>query len=464
MPVTFVDYYQIDPSTFSNTGAFNLYLDCDSKLYIDPLLIRKCTIPAFSNSASTITDYFSKVVRLVKLSKKKGDVAWESAKRLLTFREIKGTCLGYSSQSNSGNSIGDKISSEMVDLAKELIDLGSEDPIIFEVATFIKKGIGSDRVSDILTNILLDEIYSYSSDLFEQLDFSAEVIIKSDSNDIPHKLAKNPFSNDPILFVPFSVLSALPVINSCFDIEYLCSINSITRNELSKYIRFDEKKGITKDDIENALRTSPRFGSLLSTAYVNSSSAGCSFNLNQYELTVLADLESSNINIPSFDSIDVISFVNSVNNSIKNYIEEKGGYKLFYQGGQKADEKHVQEVYRLAATFLCKAYDVDISPETNSGCGPVDFKYSRGYEENVLVEIKLTSNTKIKDGLLCQLPIYSSSTDSKHSILLVVDLEEKGFDRIIDLYNSQDSDFRDHFSLFTIDGNKRESASKARFR
>ncbi len=37
-----------------------------------------------------------------------------------------------------------------------------------------------------------------------------------------------------------------------------------------------------------------------------------------------------------------------------------------------------------------KQNDVDISPETNMGGGPVDFKFSTGYKNRILVKLELS--------------------------------------------------------------------------
>ncbi|MBV5349814.1 hypothetical protein JZU71_01240, partial [bacterium] len=58
------------------------------------------------------------------------------------------------------------------------------------------------------------------------------------------------------------------------------------------------------------------------------------------------------------------------------------------------------------ASSYCIANDLDISPESDAGRGPVDFKFSNGSKGKVLVEIKLTSNNQLQHGFESQLPIY----------------------------------------------------------
>ncbi len=54
------------------------------------------------------------------------------------------------------------------------------------------------------------------------------------------------------------------------------------------------------------------------------------------------------------------------------------------------------------ANFYCEINNLDISPESNTGRGPVDFKISRE-EDKTVIEIKLTSNNKKRR---CLTPTY----------------------------------------------------------
>ena len=53
---------------------------------------------------------------------------------------------------------------------------------------------------------------------------------------------------------------------------------------------------------------------------------------------------------------------------------------------------------------------MDISPEPNSGRGPVDFKISRG-EDKTVIEIKLTSNNDCLHGFEVQIEEYAKSEE-----------------------------------------------------
>jgi hypothetical protein len=54
----------------------------------------------------------------------------------------------------------------------------------------------------------------------------------------------------------------------------------------------------------------------------------------------------------------------------------------------------------------CKAANVDLSREANVGRGPVDFKFSAGWQRRALLEVKLLRSTKVVRGAEAQLPQY----------------------------------------------------------
>ena len=59
--------------------------------------------------------------------------------------------------------------------------------------------------------------------------------------------------------------------------------------------------------------------------------------------------------------------------------------------------------------ILCEATDVDMSREANAGRGPVDFKFSAGWRRRALIEVKLLSSSKLRQGAQAQLPQYLAS-------------------------------------------------------
>jgi len=95
MPIRLSRYFDVDPSELKSRGVFDGHLGIDNKLFIDPKLLKKrLKIPEFVGARKDITTYFSKVIKLLKASQKKGDIAWLEAERRLTFKEENGNPVG----------------------------------------------------------------------------------------------------------------------------------------------------------------------------------------------------------------------------------------------------------------------------------------------------------------------------------------------------------------------------------
>jgi hypothetical protein len=104
---------------------------------------------------------------------------------------------------------------------------------------------------------------------------------------------------------------------------------------------------------------------------------------------------------------------------LKDCIENKGCWRIFYHPGSHKPirkEEDLQILYRL--TWLGSVNDV--SREVNDGRGPVDFKVSHGAIDKTLVEMKLASNSKLKQNLQKQAEIYQKASDAKQALKVIL--------------------------------------------
>lgn len=107
---------------------------------------------------------------------------------------------------------------------------------------------------------------------------------------------------------------------------------------------------------------------------------------------------------------------------LKDHIENKDGYKIFYLDDKPIKrEKDLHILYNL----VWFGTPSDVSPESNSGRGPVDFKISRGAKDKTLVEFKLASNSNLKRNLKNQTAIYEKAHDTKKSIKAILYFSER---------------------------------------
>lgn len=88
------------------------------------------------------------------------------------------------------------------------------------------------------------------------------------------------------------------------------------------------------------------------------------------------------------------------------------------------NEKTIQDVFDITTKSIFLAQNIDLSGESRSGRGFVDFKCSRG-KERVLIETKLAKHKKIKAGLSNQLVHYLQAEGIAEGVYLVIGFTEE---------------------------------------
>jgi len=95
------------------------------------------------------------------------------------------------------------------------------------------------------------------------------------------------------------------------------------------------------------------------------------------------------------------------------------------------------------------------------GGGSIDFKYSKGYRANVLVEMKKSTGTVVH-GYEKQLEIYKEAARTDHGIFVVLDmggLKDK-FDKINKMRTERLGRGESASEIILIDATQKKSASK----
>ena len=114
------------------------------------------------------------------------------------------------------------------------------------------------------------------------------------------------------------------------------------------------------------------------------------------------------------------------------------------------------------AYSYCKANNIDPSPEIDTGNGKIDFKFSRGFNERVLVEIKLSTNSALLSGYTKQLEIYKASQETMKAVYLVLNVGQMGNkdQKLLDIKNKAITNKQPYSDIEFIDGTLKASASK----
>ena len=455
MAITITDYLEIDKKKYDGLGAFDSFLDINSKLFVSPMLLKRTTNEYFKGCYDNILEQFSIILRLLKTSKSKNDRYWNEAVKRLVSKEEKGLSLGYARKSDRGSGISEEIAEKILLVAKEFVDIEKDFPEIFEVMCVFEKGIGSDRISDIILNSIKENIYLYSEYIFSNFEVKKEDYKYKDK---VYKLPTNEYNNQPILVID------LPIAEDFSDIDYVSSFNEKIRREFSSYLNTSNKrKKYTKKEFKRLFMGNEKFFESFLEKYREDEIESYDFSVDKNgEIKwyyISKDYVRENpLNIDK--NIDVYELTKKICNQFKYLIEEKGLWKSLYDdNGLVLSESHSQNLFFGIADSYCKANDIDISRENNNGSGPVDFKISSGYKNKTIVEIKKSSNNQLSQCYEVQIPVYMAQEEIEKGIYLFIDLGDHD-QRVTNFKNAMQKYKNTKIELIEVDGRKKESASK----
>ena len=454
-------------------------LNVDTRLFIDPLLLEHSQHREIAaGGRATYEQHFGTVIKFLKLVKIRSDsdMAWKTASRLLSFPEIKWTCLGYGARSVSGSGSGNSMTAHYVETAWKIVDLGVEDPDLFAAMALFEEGVGADRISDMTTNVILRDLLAFNKRILSDLSVprSEKELMLRNGTIYRASLPTNPFIGvgEPVILVPCDILRALPIVTDWSDIADAASKNSRLRSLVNTDIArlWKIKSKVNKREIRNwALSSKTAFDTYLKmirgvtpTCYDISSDPLGEVSWGRL-LTEIAEKHPLSITTPSV--MDISGVENVVKQIIERFrflIEERRLSEELYDNGSPRPEKFAQRFFFAVADAYCKANNLDLTPEADTGNGPVDFKVSSGFNGRVLVEIKLSRNSKLVNGYTRQLETYKTAEETLKGFYVVIEVGELGNKdkRLMKIKNETVTKGETVSSIVFVDGIRRPSASK----
>lgn len=458
-------YFDISESKYEKTGAFNPVIGIDSLFFVDPLLLAQTQVPEFQDAQEEIRKYFSDVIRLIKIGNEK---ARSNAHKRLILRELRGVGIGYGSETDDGSAIGSVLARRLLNTADELIQMGVTDPAIFEIMGLFEEDFGADRLSDALIWILKERVFQYSERITKELGIKEVIILKKYEHD--YVLTKHPLKHDPLLYVPKDILRDLPIANSFEEIGAVAMFNESLRTRFNSILAdiFSGKNGKKpkKSEIRDYLLGAEDKITTVLDVYQSCVPTPYNFDADPAGLYLWLEkakqfVQENPISISDTPK-DLNDIVKTVINAFKKGVEINGWWKSLYNDTNKPlNESHARHLFYATASLYCKSSDVDVSPESNAGQGPVDFKLSRGIKK-IVVEIKLTSG-KVRQGYEKQTRIYEESEDAQASYFIVVQVTErsKALKDVLMIEQAERIAGKKHPAVIVIDGQEKPSASKA---
>ncbi len=205
-PVTISEHFGLARDDIQSAGALDATMAMDTRLFIDPLLLGTSAQAEIKNSADTYRGRFESIIKLLESSVVRGDVAWRNAIRLMQFREVPATCLGYGKAGISGSGFGPELIDHLAQTGKEIVDFGVRDPDLFSLLALFEEGIGADRISDMTTSVILPDLIRFTERLCTKLRIpTAQQILAKGM--FSGSLPINPFGTKPapLLLVKWNI-------------------------------------------------------------------------------------------------------------------------------------------------------------------------------------------------------------------------------------------------------------------
>lgn len=464
-PLLFSKHFDFDEELLEKEGLLDSFLNVDTQLFIDPVLLSKSNHNEIAHSAcKTFRTHFSNFVRLLTISVKENDAAWKGARNLLDLTEPPQTGLGYGGSSRSGSSRPEIIREQILKTAKEIVELGSKDPEMISLMGFFEPNVGPDTISDFTTRVIIEELAKITN------QFCAKYNIPCVKSELASGMALPQYNGKSIVLVPRDILRHLPIANDKSDILRAALENQEIRDSVNRHLAdiarptVDERKAALRDIV---LGSSESFEGFLNAVKANSENYDPNEDaLGYYKLksilkSNLDDFKQNNLPDIKKSPEELKMFVGLILKQFAHHVEKGNLWEELWVNDKPKRERAAQLIFFAIADCFCKANNIDISPEANMGGGPIDFKFSDGYEARVLVEMK-RSNGQVVHGYETQLDIYKDASKTNYGIFVVMDFGDLG-GKLKTINNIREKRLKKGepaSDIFVINATKKESASK----
>jgi hypothetical protein len=458
----------IHPSILEELGTFDPILDIDTRLFLDPHLLKHTDVPEFKGAYKKLTDHFGNIARLLVASDKKGDIYWKKADQLMKWPEVKGLCIGFSKEGTDGSGIGPELRAQLLATAKSIITKGIADPEIFELVGMFQENFGSDRISDMTANVIRSELDKYTRRIISFIEPHCTAHIAID----PNGAAISPFKNSQLLLIPRNLLRDIPLSLDWASRDIVARHNTDLREKVNRLAGDSWKQvvnGLSKEKLKELAFQNPELIRDAIDLYKSKSAQLYDFEEDRSgEASWLNSAQTATLDNPLKLTLpenptteDVFNLVEIICKKFKSLIEDNGLAQLLYDSnGHPKHETASQLLFYGVSEAYCHANQIMIARESNGGRGPVDFKFGSNMQNSVLVEVKKSTNTSgLKSGIIRQLPEYMNAEGSRRAIYLVIDV---GYTKaaLANLKEINSAANGSSIKIFHVSGSLKESASK----
>lgn len=459
------EYFNTREGLLEEYGVYDRVLGIDAKLFIDPFLFDSLNIPEFIWAREKIKDRFRKVAKLLYYSQENNDSQFKAAVKLLTCPETKWIGIWYGAETDDWNSIWKKLATRLALAWKKIINLGIQDPEIFELLWLFEEDYWADRLSDITIDTLHEEFLSFTHRVSSELsiDKLAPITFKG-------KVYSLPWVEEDwryILFLPKDGLRDLPMAQDKQNIEHVAEFNNELRSRLNDFVGDDWKEYLEKkENREREFFVSKDYIEEVVEHYKCRQPEPYDYAKDpKWEIDWVTKWKTAAMNNPlelhlsdnpGIEEIKVV--VRKIIEKYKKSIEHNWTDEILRKWNWRCSERYAQKIFFAIADSYCDANNLDLSPESKASTWPVDFKLSR-WDLKVVVEIKLTSNDIIK-WITKQLPEYTKWENAEWIFLIILSWEHE---YKIDQLRKLEEEYISNEDLFpeyhVVDGRKKPTPS-----
>ncbi|MFC5409109.1 hypothetical protein ACFPMF_07320 [Larkinella bovis] len=445
--MTFAEHFNIQLLGYEDW--FDPILEQDTRLFIDPLLAANSRVVHLQDAKEKISHFFKKAFEIAAESQPNiRDIRYRILLRMLVFPEVEEICLGYASFGTKGSGSSNGFSRLIAQAIYDSINMGIDNIDNFELLGIFNEGIGPDRISDTTANILKADLIAYTQDICIRNNVPTKnVLIRNykynfDSNRWDSEVASlpiNPINNKPIILVPKDSLVYFHTINSDAFLDYIWRMKG---EEITDSFSFWLKGEINKSDIIQIARQRRGWVEEFEK-YIIEELRFFPYDLQKDPQGVYIPLLESTkyakdnpIALSAKDEKEFYEVVDFIIEQYSTFMENHGGYKLLWNDNNKPKrEEAAQIMFTCVVKQYCRANNIDLTREANIGRGPVDFKFSSGYHDKVIIELKLAKNSKFWSGLEKQLPKYMEAEEAKYGYFIVICYSDDDLKKVADINN-----------------------------
>ena len=469
-PVLFSKQFGISSAAFDKAGLIEPILNCDTKLFIDPTLIQSSSNPAISGLGfQLLSQRYKDIVDLVDASSKHGDLSWRSARELVNLDECPGLHLGFGGSGTSGSSRPIQLREEVLETIKQAIALGEKNPRLLQLVGLFEKDIGPDTIGDFAGHGILPALIQISAAFYKK--HKLPTVEFADYGNA--RLVANPTNTTrPILLVPRDIVRHLPLAADWSDIGSAITQNENIRKAFSAHFIQLSKASLTQR--KTALRavglSSRKMLRELLTALLeyatNYDENEDVFNYYALRKLLAGDISIGRVNKKKIGPETLDSLHESVMLALGHFqklVETNNLWELLWVDNNPKRERAAQLLFYGVADAYCKANNWDITPEANMGGGPVDFKFSSGYDARVVVELKKSTGT-VESSYKAQLEIYKAASATDRGVFVIVNVGGLGskLAKIKAIQKKRIESGSLASDIVSIDARRRPSASNAK--